>query len=133
MDRAYYANHSSYFLKQDPDSVLGALTRHHDFALEDLQRNAWLAQIDILQHHLQLYPNSYVAFEYAIPRMGKWVDVIVLISGSVVVLEFKVGEDHHSVARPGGGLRPGSQELSRAKPRSSVCARSCRDECQVDK
>ena len=33
-----------------------------------------------------------VFFEYAIPRMGKRVDVILLLNGIVFVLEFKVGE-----------------------------------------
>jgi len=37
-------------------------------------------------------PGSYLAFEYAIPRMGKRVDVVILYLGVVFVLEFKVGE-----------------------------------------
>ncbi len=97
MKRTYYANTIRQFL-QDPDSsILGELVRHHEFALEDLQRNAWIDQIQILK---QLFTghteNTFILFEYAIPRMGKRVDVILLIKGAIFVLEFKVGEKKHS-------------------------------------
>lgn len=96
MQRAYYSATQSEFLAADPDSILGSLTRNHPFSLEDLQRNAWLSQINILQSQLQALPDSYVAFEYAIPRMGKRVDVVIIHSGVVFVLEFKAGEKKHT-------------------------------------
>jgi len=96
MNRAYYSAPADQFCCDDPDLILGELTRHHQFALEDLQRNAWLSQIDILQASLKNLPDSYVAFEYAIPRMGKRVDVIILFAGQVFVLEFKVGAENYS-------------------------------------
>ncbi len=96
MNRAYYFASTEHFLSDKPDSILGALTRGHQFALEDLQRNAWLSQIDILKKALAHLPNSFIAFEYAIPRMGKRVDVIILFSGIVFVLEFKVGEKKYT-------------------------------------
>ena len=43
-------------------------------------------------------PDAYIAFEYVIPRMGKRVDVIVLFSGRVFVLEFKVGAGNYQAA-----------------------------------
>lgn len=96
MERAYYVATQKEFLTACPDAILGSLTRHHSFALDDLQRNAWLAQINILQDQLSSLPNSYVAFEYAIPRMGKRVDAIILHCGIVFVLEFKTGEKKHT-------------------------------------
>lgn len=98
MQRAYYSAKQSEFLAADPDSILGSLTRNHPFSLEDLQRNAWISQIQILQNQLLALPDSFVAFEYAIPRMGKRVDVDVVIihSGVVFVLEFKAGEKKHT-------------------------------------
>jgi len=92
MSRAYYSASIVKFLNDNSDSILGELTRKHQFALEDLQRNAWILQIEILKNELANLPESYLAFEYAIPRMGKRVDVVVLYSGVVFVLEFKVGE-----------------------------------------
>ena len=96
MQRAYYSATQSEFLAADPDSILGSLTRSHPFSLEDLQRNAWISQIEILQSQLLTLPDSFVAFEYAIPRMGKRVDVVIIHSGVVFVLEFKVGEKKHT-------------------------------------
>lgn len=96
MQRAYYSATQSEFLAADPDSILGSLTRNHPFSLEDLQRNAWISQIQILQNQLLALPDSFVAFEYAIPRMGKRVDVVIIHSGVVFVLEFKAGEKKHT-------------------------------------
>lgn len=92
MSRAYYSASLDKFLNDSSDSILGELTRQHQFSLEDLQRNAWISQIKILKNELTNLPGSYVAFEYAIPRMGKRVDVVILYLGVVFVLEFKVGE-----------------------------------------
>jgi len=92
MNRAYYSAPVDKFLNDDNDQILGELTRHHQFALEELQRNAWILQIFILKKQLSLLPDCHLAFEYAIPRMGKRVDVIIIYSRVVFVLEFKVGE-----------------------------------------
>ena len=97
MKRSYYANTIKQFLQDSDSSILGELVIHHEFALEDLQRNAWLNQIQILkQLFTGLTENAFILFEYAIPRMGKRVDVVLLIKGSVFVLEFKVGEKKYS-------------------------------------
>ena len=92
MNRAYYSAEVRKFQNDQNDLILGELTRHHQFALEDLQRNAWMSQVDILKNALKGLPESYLAFEYAIPRMGKRVDVVLLYKGVIFVLEFKVGE-----------------------------------------
>jgi hypothetical protein len=92
MQRAYYSATQSEFLATDLDSILASLTRNHPFSLEDLQRNAWISQIQILQSQLLTLPDSFVAFEYAIPRMGKRVDVVIIHSEVV----FKTGEKKHT-------------------------------------
>lgn len=93
MKRAYYSTTDKVFFEEDPRAILGELTRNHGFALEDLQKSSWLAQIEILKEKLRdLSSSFYIAFEYSIPRMGKRVDVIVLYKGVVFVIEFKVGE-----------------------------------------
>ena len=96
MNRAYYSAPTEKFLKDDSDLILGELSRHHQFALEELQKNAWIVQIEILKKELKKIPNSQIAFEYAIPRMGKRVDVVILYKGKVFVLEFKVGAREYS-------------------------------------
>jgi len=92
MSRAYYSASLEKFNSDSNDFILGQLTRYHQFALEDLQRNAWIAQVTILKNSLTKLQGSHLAFEYAIPRMGKRVDVVILYKGVVFVLEFKVGE-----------------------------------------
>lgn len=95
MSRAYYSATLEKFQNDRDDLILGELTRNHQFALEDLQRNAWISQIRILKHSLAELPGSYVAFEYSIPRMGKRVDIVLLYQGVVFALEFKVGEKNY--------------------------------------
>jgi hypothetical protein len=88
---AYYTAPIAEFLEADPSAVLGALVQHHGFALEHQQRGAWLAQIELLKRSLAAGVSGHVLFEFAIPRMGKRADGILLIGGTVFVLEFKVG------------------------------------------
>ncbi|MBI5676708.1 MAG: DUF2075 domain-containing protein [Nitrospirae bacterium] len=63
----------------------------NEFALEQSQRDAWLEEINILQAVLSHYQGS-IHFEYSIPRMGKRIDVVILIGPVIFVLEFKIGE-----------------------------------------
>jgi len=95
MKRSYYSNLLSQFLKDDPERILGELTRNHEFTLEEQQRNAWIEEIKILKDQLQSFDSGYLIFEYSIPRMGKRVDAIYIFSGIIFLLEFKVGEDHY--------------------------------------
>ena len=97
MKRSYYANSIQNFLDDSENSILGELVKNHEFALEDLQRNAWINQIQILKEQFsQDSKDMFIIFEYAIPRMGKRVDTILLFQGIVFVIEFKVGEKEYS-------------------------------------
>jgi len=91
MRREYYSDTIANFLKTNPDTILGKLAQSSEFALEQTQRDAWLEEIRILQNILQPHKGS-IYFEYSIPRMGKRIDVVLLIGSAILVLEFKVGE-----------------------------------------
>ncbi|WP_345105859.1 DNA/RNA helicase domain-containing protein [Candidatus Villigracilis vicinus] len=91
MRRAYYSDTISDFQKRNNDEILGKLAQGNDFSLEQTQRNAWLEEIRILKQVLQPY-NGSIYFEYSIPRMGRRIDVVLIISSVIFVLEFKVGE-----------------------------------------
>lgn len=93
MRRAYYSSSITDFLQTNPNEIIGELTRAHARSLEQTQLNAWLEQISILKPIL-LSREGRIYFEYAIPRMGKRIDVVLLIGPVVFVLEFKVGESH---------------------------------------
>ena len=58
------------FITESPQSVIGVLAKHHPHDLDVLQRNSWIAQIDLLQRELSELEGGWIAFEFAIPRMG---------------------------------------------------------------
>lgn len=45
---------------------------------------------------LNKYSNGSVIFEYTIPRVGGRIDNVVLIDGTIFVLEFKVGNEFYT-------------------------------------
>lgn len=91
MQRAYFSSTISNFLDMSPNEILGILTQGSSFALEQSQRDAWLEEIRILKGILYKYKGS-IYFEYSIPRMGRRIDVVLIIGSVIFVLEFKVGE-----------------------------------------
>ena len=91
MKQAYYTSTIARFLKEHPETVLGHLAAQHAHDLDQLQRNAWIEQIKLLQTELRDLDDGWIALEFAIPRMGKRVDSIVIFHGIVFVIEFKVG------------------------------------------
>lgn len=97
MNRAYYHDRIPHFLDKGPDAILGQLTRSASVAgayLESTQTSAWLEEIAILKKSLATHRcMGSVHFEYAIPRLGGRIDVLVLIEGVLFVLEFKIGEE----------------------------------------
>lgn len=95
MTRSYYSNKISDFLTDDSDKILGQLIRNHDFAAENLQRNAWIKQIEILKAALPTFKYGQIYFEFSIPRMGKRVDNILIIDDFIFVVEFKVGDTEY--------------------------------------
>lgn len=95
MTRSYYSNTISDFLKDDETRILGQLSLHHNHALEDLQKNAWVKQIIILKNTLQTISTGQIYFEFSIPRMGKRVDNVLIINDLIFVLEFKVGDNQY--------------------------------------
>jgi hypothetical protein len=100
-NRAYYADSITEFLRLTSDEILGHLVRGSAFAIEEMQRNAWLEQIRLLKITLPDYAGKgKVYFEFAVPRLGKRIDVVVLLEHVIFILEFKVGErDFLSSAR----------------------------------
>ena len=97
---AYYSASLSEFLGHSRMEILGELTRNHRHDLEHQQRDAWLAQVDILKEQLSGFSDGFIHFEFVIPRMGKRADCVVLLSDVVFVLEFKVSSesfDRHAI------------------------------------
>jgi hypothetical protein len=95
MSRAYFSASIANFLRASTDEVLGKLSRNNDYALIQTQRDAWVTQIELLRNILINHEGS-IYFEYSIPRMGRRIDVVLLIGPVIFVIEFKVGEKTHT-------------------------------------
>lgn len=93
MKRSYYSGGVQNFVRKDPLSIFGELTSNDQFAADDLQKNSWKMEIDILKRELIAFGDGHLLFEYTIPRIGKRIDNILLYKGIVFLLEFKVGEN----------------------------------------
>jgi hypothetical protein len=91
MKREYYSDSIGNFLVTSIDEILGKLAGNNDFPLVPTQKDAWIKEISILKSVLPPYRGS-IYFEYSIPRMGRRIDVILLIGPVIFILEFKVGE-----------------------------------------
>lgn len=92
-NRAYYSDSIKDFLDRQPDQILGILARGSTFSLEATQRDAWIEQIQILRTTLDSYrKRGKLYFEYSVPRLGKRIDVVLVIDHVVFIIEFKVGE-----------------------------------------
>ena len=92
--RAYFSASIRELLSASTHEVLGRLTRNSEFSVEPTQRDAWVEQIAVLQRSLVGYEErGKVYFEFVVPRLGKRIDVVLLIDHVLFVLEFKVGEN----------------------------------------
>lgn len=89
-----YASEIEVFLEQSPSEIIGILTLQSQFNLELTQSWAWSRQIEILQSTL-VDLKGQILFEFSIPRMGRRIDVVLVIQGIIFVLEFKVGEKEY--------------------------------------
>lgn len=93
--REYYSAEISDFIITPEQTILGVLVSNSDFSVETTQRDAWIAQIKILKSSLKSYSGS-IYFEYSVPRMGKRIDVLVIVNSVIIILEFKVGESTYN-------------------------------------
>ena len=92
--RCLYSNSIANFIIGDEDAIFGALSREYHGETLTTTREAWEAEIAILRLALSHYADrdAQIVFEYDIPRLGKRIDVVLLLEGIVFCLEFKVGE-----------------------------------------
>jgi DUF2075 family protein len=96
MNRAYYSNAIVNFLDSSVNEIIGILSSASEYPVELTQLKAWEDEIRILKEILPVYDGS-IYFEYSIPRMGKRIDVLLVIQSVIFILEFKVGEkEFHS-------------------------------------
>ena len=86
-----------------PDAqIIGILTSAHTSlhaSLQSLQNDAWREEITLLKDILTPYiGRGHIYFEYTIPRMGRRIDVVLLLDGVVLILEFKAFNEQYTKA-----------------------------------
>ena len=93
-NRCLYTATFAEFLNQEPLAVLGAL--HNNYHGDSLTTTdeAWMGEIALMQQVLEPWKDEagQIVFEYDIPRLGKRIDVVLLLRGMIFCLEFKVGK-----------------------------------------
>ncbi|MFM1802704.1 MAG: hypothetical protein RJA81_2056, partial [Planctomycetota bacterium] len=93
LTRYFYDDCVADFLIRSEREILGELASANSFNLELSQRNAWEVQIHLMKDVLsQLGQEGHIYFEYAIPRLGKRIDIVLVMHQVVFIIEFKVGE-----------------------------------------
>jgi hypothetical protein len=89
----YYDNFVS-FLNERNDSIIGFMCNNYHGDALTTTRDAWMEEISIMKNVVDKYKNEagQIIFEYDIPRLGKRIDVTLLVKGIIFCLEYKVGE-----------------------------------------
>lgn len=94
MTRCLYHATIHEFLQQTPEALLGTFVNNYHGVAMTTTNEAWADEIHIMQEVLLPWKDEdgQVIFEYDIPRLGKRIDVVLLLRGLIFCLEFKVGE-----------------------------------------
>ena len=92
--RCLYQKSIGAFLAEEEEAIFGTLNERYHGVVLTTSRDAWLGEISVLKKALKPYAatDGRIIFEYDIPRLGKRVDVVLLLRGIIFCLEFKVGE-----------------------------------------
>lgn len=93
MPRSYYASTISTFIAQSDTEILRELLDNDEFKTEDTQKSAWKHEISILKEQLARYSDGSIIFEYTIPRIGKRIDIVLILRGIIFLIEFKDNSD----------------------------------------
>ncbi len=92
--RCLFNSDIATFLNKEKESIFGVLCDNYHGDAKTTTLESWMKEIEILQSELSPWKESdgKIIFEYDIPRLGKRIDVVLLINGIVFCLEFKTGE-----------------------------------------
>lgn len=105
MTRYFYRSSLKDFIEKSLNDIFGEMSINDDGDTSSTQKYAWSEEIDILKQTLNSWrnENGEILFEYSIPRLGKRVDVVLLLRGIVFVIEFKAGQEAY--------LRPDMEQV----------------------
>ena len=91
--RCLYNSSFVDFMQCDNAEILGKIVSSYHGVSLTTTCEAWEEEIRILKNVLMPWidEDAQIIFEYSIPRLGKRIDVVLLLKGIVFCLEFKVG------------------------------------------
>lgn len=92
--RYLYSDVFSNFLRKDSEAIFAELVDNYHGEIISTTKEAWKSEIALLKNVLVPWSNenAQIIFEYNIPRLGKRIDVVLLLRGLIFCLEFKVGQ-----------------------------------------
>lgn len=94
MNRCLFESSFEKFIKLDNNTILGLLCKNYHGEALTTTIDAWSKEINILKDIVVNFSlTNKIIFEYDIPRLGKRIDVVLLIDGIIFCLEFKNGKD----------------------------------------
>jgi hypothetical protein len=89
--RFWYGASIADFVGAKAQEIIDQLTLNSSFDIARTQAGSWIREIEFLQSKLSGLAGS-IFFEFNIPRMGRRIDVALVIGPVVFAIEFKVGE-----------------------------------------
>ena len=95
INRYFYKATLSQFINASKEQIFGQIASMDEGDSVAEQKFAWSEEIEIMKQVLAPWQNEYaeIIFEYSIPRLGKRIDVVLLLRGIVFAIEFKAGQD----------------------------------------
>ncbi len=93
-NRCLFESDFKTFLEEKIEVIRDTLCNGYHGTELTTTRDAWSGEIEILKKVLTPWKGNtdHIVFEYDIPRLGKRIDVVLLLKGIIFVLEFKVGQ-----------------------------------------
>ncbi len=92
--RCLYNSNLKEFLAHNDIEILGSIIASYHGDSQSTTIESWEEEIRILKEQLHTWADedAYIIFEYNIPRLGKRIDVVLLLRGIIFCMEFKVGK-----------------------------------------
>ena len=97
INRYFYKSSLQHFITSSTDEVFGVISKNDDGDSVSEQKYAWNEEINILKDSLKTWAkeDAEIIFEYSIPRLGKRIDIVLLLRNIVFVIEFKAGKNEY--------------------------------------
>ena len=94
-NRYFYKAPFRKFVDSSEETIFGHISINDEGDSVSEQKYAWSEEIKVLKQVLLpwKYENAEIIFEYSIPRLGKRIDVVLLLRGIIFAIEFKAGQN----------------------------------------